>query len=491
MTKNLLSIIIPSRSPQYLQKTVDDLLAKAEGDVEVIIVFDGIWPENYDWSDERIKIIHHGTVHNSFGMRASINMGMVIANGEFVMKIDEHCMSSESYDTILKADCEEHDVVISRRKRLDPEKWENIIDGRHDIDYMHIDPPFQRANDKTCGLHGAIWKQRHIDRKNIEIDLTPTMQGSFYFMRKSHWDSIIVELDSEKYGPFQQEAQEISFKTWFTGGRVLINKRVWHSHWHKGSSGKGYGFSNAQYRQHAIDSEKGRVYCRDYWLNTLAYKEKYGTDFKWFINKFPDMPGWEKGWEVKIKEAQKLETPMIEVQPTKQEEIQTNIIGNGDIATVLKKCKDNDLLFFASGVSDSSETRASEFQREQDLLLSQDKTKHIVYFSSFCVFYSNSLYANHKAEMEEIIKKTFPRYCIVRIGNIAWGNNPHTIINFFKDKIKNDKPFVIQDVCRYVINEEEFICQIDMIPAQDCELSITGQRMKVSEIVDKIKEGKL
>jgi hypothetical protein len=37
----MLSCIIPSRSAQYLRKTVTDLLDKAEGDVEVIVVYDG------------------------------------------------------------------------------------------------------------------------------------------------------------------------------------------------------------------------------------------------------------------------------------------------------------------------------------------------------------------------------------------------------------------------------------------------------------------
>ena len=36
MIKDMLSIIIPSRSPQYLYQTVEDLLNKAEGEIEII-----------------------------------------------------------------------------------------------------------------------------------------------------------------------------------------------------------------------------------------------------------------------------------------------------------------------------------------------------------------------------------------------------------------------------------------------------------------------
>jgi glycosyltransferase involved in cell wall biosynthesis len=304
MIKNLLSVIIPSRDPRYLQKTIDDILVKAEGKIEIIVVLDGLWHNPMPKDDPRVIIIHHGTPFSNKGMRESINKGMALARGEFVAKTDEHCMFSKGFDKVLIDACEEHDVLIPRRKRLDPDKWENVEDGRADIDYMSIETPFERANDKTCGLHGRIWKRP--GREDIVIDLTPTMQGSFYFMRKSHWDSVIGFMDEEKYGPFQQEAQEISFKTYFMGGNVKVVKNCFYSHWHKGNKGRNYSFSNAQYVQHGIDSEKGRKYCRDYWLTTQDFKEKYGTDLEWFVNKFPEMPGWEKGWETRIAEARKL-----------------------------------------------------------------------------------------------------------------------------------------------------------------------------------------
>ena len=39
-----LSVIVPARNELFLNKTVDDLFAKAHGDVEVIAVLDGYWP---------------------------------------------------------------------------------------------------------------------------------------------------------------------------------------------------------------------------------------------------------------------------------------------------------------------------------------------------------------------------------------------------------------------------------------------------------------
>lgn len=158
------------------------------------------------------------------------------------------------------------------------------------------------------------------------------------------------------------------------------------------------------------------------------------------------------------------------------------IIGNGDMAEALQYA-DNDVLFFASGVSNSGETRGSEFQRERDLLLSQPRDKRLVYIGSLSVFYSDNAYTEHKREMEELIKEEFPSYCILRIGTITWGDNPNTIINALKSKVENEEPFQIQDVYRYVTTEEDFLHWVKMIPDFNCEINIPGERMKVRELV--------
>jgi hypothetical protein len=156
------------------------------------------------------------------------------------------------------------------------------------------------------------------------------------------------------------------------------------------------------------------------------------------------------------------------------------IVGHGDIASVLEV--NPDMTFFASGVSNSQETRESEYQREKDLLMQQDPSKRLVYFGSLSIFYNNNRYAQHKREMEEMVMEHFPRYCIVRIGNISWGRNPHTLINTLKNKVANQEPVEIQDVYRYVVDEEEFLHWISLIPDFNCEINIPGRRMKVKEI---------
>ena len=160
------------------------------------------------------------------------------------------------------------------------------------------------------------------------------------------------------------------------------------------------------------------------------------------------------------------------------------IVGYGDIASVLKDRKGT--IFFASGVSNSQETRESEYKREEDLLMKQNKNKHIVYFSSLAIFYNpNTRYSHHKKHMEELVKTHFKHYTIVRMGNITWGNNPHTLINHFRNAVKKGEKLEIWDTYRYLVNKKEFLHWIEMIPDWNSEMNITGQRLKVKQIVKK------
>lgn len=299
----MLSIIIPSRSAQYLKKTVDDLFLKAEGEVEIVVVYDGRWPEPEEMpsDDPRLIQIHHGEVHDNIGMRGSINAGVAVSTGGYIMVIDEQCGVDQGYDVKLAKDCQDDWVVIPRRWRLEPETWTLTRDSEGDkrppVDYMSIEYPYVKPFDKTQGLHGAEWRQRYFDKLDVMIDETPTCQGSCYFMSRIHWDTIIGDLDPTFYGPFTMEAQEISLKTWLSGGRVVVNKNTWYSHWHKGKKGKGYAFTTEQYRKHQEGMEKGRLYAIEYWLNTKDFM----YDWNWFVTeKFPDMPGWSEDWKERV-----------------------------------------------------------------------------------------------------------------------------------------------------------------------------------------------
>lgn len=162
------------------------------------------------------------------------------------------------------------------------------------------------------------------------------------------------------------------------------------------------------------------------------------------------------------------------------------IIGKGDIASILN---DRDgVIFFASGVSNSSETRESEFLREIELLNKQDKTKCLFYFSSISLYdndkVSTSKYLQHKLKMETIVKFNFKNYNIIRIGNISWGDNPNTFLNYIKNKMKIGESVEIKDEYRYVISKEQLLLLTDNLPLiGQNEISVFGKIAKVKDLI--------
>lgn len=161
------------------------------------------------------------------------------------------------------------------------------------------------------------------------------------------------------------------------------------------------------------------------------------------------------------------------------------LIGNGDIAKVLKN-RDGALMF-ASGVSNSNCNDDSEFERERYLLfLNKNKYRGLCcfYFSSISVFDRMSPYLLHKLEMEDCVKRWFEDYNIIRIGNIDWGTNPNTFINFIRNKIAKGEEVEIKDEYRYVITKEQLRLLTDNLPLNGKnEICAFGNKAKVRDLI--------
>ena len=134
------------------------------------------------------------------------------------------------------------------------------------------------------------------------------------------------------------------------------------------------------------------------------------------------------------------------------------IIGRGLIATSLENLDTEDTVYFASGVSNSLETRDSEFERELSLLtesIHTHKNSRLVYFSTLSVndqSKQDSPYVLHKLKMENFIRENTRDYLILRIGNIVGkGGNPNTLFNFLKGRISGGLPFVLHKKARRIL----------------------------------------
>lgn len=260
----MISVVIPSYKDPLLQKTIDSLLENAEGEIEVIAVLDGYWPEIPIRDDKRVKIVHLG---QNRGMRGAINAGVAVAKGEFIMRTDEHCIFGKGFDRILTETCEDNWIVTARRYFLDPVKW--AVMDKEPVDYEKL--VVQQVGDKKK-FTGLPWPERAKERKDILIDETMGMQGSMWVMKKAWWEKVIQELDSEHYGPHYQDSHEMIFKTWQAGGKMMINKNTWFAHKH-------YKFP----RSHNYGSQSGDKhiqYCYDTWKDYYLkeIKPKWGKN---------------------------------------------------------------------------------------------------------------------------------------------------------------------------------------------------------------------
>ncbi len=218
----MLSVVIPAYKDPLLVPTIRSLLENAEGEIEVIAVLDGFWPEFKLPEDERVKTLHLG---RNRGMRGAINAGVAIARGEFLMRSDQHCMFAKGYDRVLTATCEPNWIVTATRYFLDPIKWQVM-----DIPPVNYEKLVIQENRK---FSGQKWKVRDTERKDIMIDETMAMQGSMWVMPKAWWEKAIVELQTEGYGQMYQDSHEMIFKTWKAGGKMMINKNTWFAHKHR------------------------------------------------------------------------------------------------------------------------------------------------------------------------------------------------------------------------------------------------------------------
>lgn len=133
------------------------------------------------------------------------------------------------------------------------------------------------------------------------------------------------------------------------------------------------------------------------------------------------------------------------------------VIGNGILANALRFYDNDEVLFFASGVSNSLENRVSEFEREINLLnsaIEKNPEKKLIYFSTCSIYDSSkteSPYVLHKLNVEKIISQNCNKYAIFRVGNaVGKGGNTNTLINFLKHSIENGKKIQIYSKARRV-----------------------------------------
>ena len=219
----MLSIVLPSYRDPLLAKTCADLLAQAQGDIEVLPVLDGYAPWFALPDDPRLRVIKRET---NGGMREAINTGVEAARGEWLMRMDEHQTVGPGYDIILTGLCPPDGILTPRRYALDPERWA-VMEDVAPVDDMKL--KIVRDDRGVERFSGVAWTRRGLPPTHE----TMAMQGSCWVMPRAWWDRVIGRLQTEGYGPLVQDSHEMVFKTWQAGGGLYTTRETWHAHKHR------------------------------------------------------------------------------------------------------------------------------------------------------------------------------------------------------------------------------------------------------------------
>lgn len=321
MIKGRVSVIIPACNENFIQATIDSLLDGVHGDVEIIPVIDGgPWPASPN--DRFLHDPHVVVLRNTeqLGMRQSFNAAAEVATGEFLMKCDGHCIFAPGWDAVLKADCDGDWLVVPTRHSIDGEAWkahpregQKAVRMRH-FNYHYLTFPYMESM-YGYGLHGKTFspnrEQRHVPSVNTRvnalreqylIDDLMSFQGSCWFTPAASFRRL-GPLDHASYY-FYSESIETGMRQWASGGRVVINKKTWYAHYHKGNNnlhtidgriGRGF-FLNVRRKR---DSE---AYATDFWMNdrwpnTVLTFEKFIDRFAWLMALLPAGEQWPTDWQ--------------------------------------------------------------------------------------------------------------------------------------------------------------------------------------------------
>jgi len=295
------AIIIPSRTEKFLNRTIQDILEKATGEIEVFPVLDGYGNNPADLRgfegvpyepilDPRVKYI----VLPNTGVltkRQGINTAVSLAQSKFVMSLDAHCVIEKGFDEVLAADCEDNWVVVPRRRRIDLEKWEIADFGKQPIDYEYfmwqkLVPGFHDHSKhlEKGRFSGYKWDQKSRDRLDIPIDDIFTCQGSCWFMTKS-WFNKMGFMKVDGYTGWGQEGEELCMTTILNGGRAVVNKKTSYGHLHKGKT------HGRMYEWRVGDIKQSYDYAYKYWVDDNR------EFFEKLIDRFGPIPNFPENWK--------------------------------------------------------------------------------------------------------------------------------------------------------------------------------------------------
>ncbi len=185
-----LSIIIPSLKEKYLQKTVEGILSKIEGNTEVLYEED-----------------------TGIGQRALTNKLVKQSKAKFIMKVDAHCLFSKGFDIKMMEAMDNKTIMTPVMLRLDAENWQPL--PPLPVSFFCFDTDLVTQIDR--------------ERQNQElINETMSLHGSAWMIdRDTYWKWNVCD---ETLGSWGGQGTELGIKAFLNNGVCKVNKNCYYAH---------------------------------------------------------------------------------------------------------------------------------------------------------------------------------------------------------------------------------------------------------------------
>ena len=200
--KYTFSIIVPVyNTEKYIEKCLDSIVKAMKDDCEVIIVNDGstdnskdVILEYLEKLPEELKDNFRYTEKENKGLADTKNVGIELANGEFISVVDSDDYISDDFYTIARKYINDYDVIIY--------DVYVVFEKSHTLNYVSRAKSDWKEDDFAAILNGAI--SGSSCNKIIKKDL---YNGHLFPVGKEYEDTavtpfILSETNSIKYVPY-------------------------------------------------------------------------------------------------------------------------------------------------------------------------------------------------------------------------------------------------------------------------------------------------
>lgn len=307
-----LSVLIPARNEEFLDRTIQDVLQHSKANTEVIVILDGYLPNPALTYDPRITIIYNPV---AVGQRAAAKQAAKIAKGKYIMKMDAHVAVDDGFDIkMLEAfkKLDDNVTLVPAMRNLHVFDWV-CPDGHRryqsqsgvcevcskpttkDVVWIPKRSPvtFTFRVDKTMhfqyfgelakrpeNIKGALCNDGTYDTSLRE---TFSIQGSCFMMTKQSY--LDLDIDSDDFHSWGQQGCEVAMKRWLSGGRVISNLNTWYAHMFRTKGGDfGFPYPNPQDKVNQNRELSRQLFMKDQWPKAVH-------KFQWLLDKF-NPPDW-------------------------------------------------------------------------------------------------------------------------------------------------------------------------------------------------------